>query len=71
MIFNVRAFLLLLSLVAADEYIATGYAPLDPGAVCGMCYSGDPTVTASGRETKPGVTVAVDKSMKTTYFNAN
>lgn len=37
---------------------ATGYAPLDPKAVKGMCYSGNPHVTASGARTKPGVTVA-------------
>ena len=27
---------------------ATAYAPIDPQAVEGMCYSGDPWVTASG-----------------------
>lgn len=42
---------------------ATGYAPLDPKAIKGMCYSGDPKVTASGAETKPGVTVAAPKHM--------
>lgn len=36
----------------------TAYAPLDPAAVAGMCYAGDPTVTASGAPTTPGVTVA-------------
>lgn len=40
---------------------ATGYAPLDPKAVRGMCYSGNPNVTASGARTKPGVTIAADK----------
>lgn len=37
---------------------ATGYAPLDPAAVAGMCYSGDRHITASGRRVAPGVTVA-------------
>lgn len=46
-----------------EEYTATGYAPLDPQAVRGMCFSGDPGVTASGRRTEPGVTVAVPKSI--------
>ena len=38
--------------------IVTAYAPLDPAAVEGMCYSGDPTVTASGEAPIPGETVA-------------
>ena len=36
----------------------TGYAPLDPRAVEGMCYSGDPNITTSGAQVVPGVTVA-------------
>jgi len=36
----------------------TAYAPLDPDAVEGMCYSGDPRVTASGERVVPGVTAA-------------
>ncbi len=40
------------------EMTATGYAPLDPRAVRGMCFSGDPRVTASGKRTEPGITVA-------------
>ena len=36
----------------------TGFAPLDPRAVEGMCYSGDPNVTSSGAQTTPGITVA-------------
>lgn len=43
------------------EMVATGYAPLDPKAVKGMCYSGDPTVTASGKRTTPGITIAAPK----------
>lgn len=42
---------------------ATGYAPLDSQATKGVCYSGDPRVTASGAKTKPGVTVAADRSI--------
>ena len=33
---------------------ATAYAPLDPEAVEGVCYSGDPTVTASGARAVAG-----------------
>jgi 3D (Asp-Asp-Asp) domain-containing protein len=43
------------------EYVATGYAPLDPRAVRGVCYSGNPKITASGRLTKPGVSVAAPR----------
>lgn len=43
------------------EMVATGYAPLDPKAIKGMCYSGDPTVTASGKRTTPGITIAAPK----------
>ncbi len=39
-------------------YEATGYAPLDPNAVEGMCYSGNPSITASGRTVQPGITIA-------------
>ena len=41
----------------------TGYAPLDPKAVKGMCYSGNPNVTASGRKTMPGVTIAAGRDL--------
>ena len=41
----------------------TAYAPLDPRAVKGMCYSGDPRVTASGARTTPGVTIAAGPLM--------
>jgi 3D (Asp-Asp-Asp) domain-containing protein len=41
---------------------ATGYAPLDPDAVEGMCFSGDPTITASGVDSTPGRTVAMGRS---------
>jgi 3D (Asp-Asp-Asp) domain-containing protein len=36
----------------------TAYAPLDPNAVEGMCYSGDPLVTASGTRARDGVVAA-------------
>ena len=41
-----------------DEFEVTAYAPLDPRAVEGMCYSGDLNVTASGLPPIPGETVA-------------
>ena len=41
----------------------TGYAPLDPKAVRGMCYSGDPKITASGQQVMPDVTIAADRSI--------
>ena len=55
--------LLLLTICYSDylptPFIATAYAPLDPAAIKGMCYSGDPTVTATGTEARVGV-IAVD-----------
>ncbi len=54
-------FLFLAPPAHANEYTATAYAPLDPAAVRGMCYSGDPRVTASGRRTEPGITVAAPR----------
>lgn len=45
------------------EMEVTAYAPLDPQAVEGVCYSGDPRVTASGRRTQPGITVAAPKHL--------
>jgi 3D (Asp-Asp-Asp) domain-containing protein len=41
----------------------TFYAPLDPDAVEGMCYSGDPNITASGERVMVGLTAAADKSI--------
>ena len=41
-----------------EMWEATAYAPLDSRAVEGMCYSGDPRITASGVEVVPGVTAA-------------
>lgn len=36
----------------------SSYAPLDPDAVEGMCYSGDPHITATGTQVRPGVVAA-------------
>jgi 3D (Asp-Asp-Asp) domain-containing protein len=41
-----------------DIWEATSYAPLDPRAIPGVCYSGDPAVTASGARVVPGITAA-------------
>ena len=41
-----------------DIWEATSYAPLDPRAIPGMCYSGDPTITTSGAKVIPHVTAA-------------
>lgn len=42
--------------VAGYEIIvtATSYAPLDPRAIEGMCYSGDPNITATGATSRIG-----------------
>ena len=45
----------------AIEVELTAYAPLDSRAVEGMCFSGDPTVTASGSRSTPGRTVAAGR----------
>jgi len=44
-------------------YEATAYAPLDPNAKEGMCYEGNPRITASGTPVVPGVTVAAGKEL--------
>ena len=36
----------------------TGYAPLDPKAVEGMCFAGDPNITASGHPSIPNWSIA-------------
>ena len=45
----------------AEEYEITAYAPLDPEAVYGLDYIGDPNVTASGEPPIPGKTVAASR----------
>lgn len=42
---------------------ATAYAPLDPRAIEGMCFSGDPRITASGEKIVPGMTVAAGRGL--------
>lgn len=46
-----------------DIWEATSYAPLDPRAIPGMCYAGDPRVTASGAEVIPYWTAAAGQSI--------
>ena len=38
--------------------VVTMYAPLDPDAVEGMCYSGNPNITATGTQVREGVAAA-------------
>jgi len=47
----------------AESYTLTGYAPLDPKAVYGLDYIGNPSVTASGDKPIPGQTVAAAKDI--------
>ena len=47
----------------AETYTITGYAPLDPSAVHGLDYIGDPTITASGQAPVPNETVAAAKDI--------
>ena len=47
----------------ADTYTITAYAPLDPSAVYGLDYIGDPTITASGQAPVPNETVAAAKDI--------
>lgn len=47
----------------AETYTITGYAPLDPQAVYGLDYIGNPAVTASGDRPIPGQTVAAAKDI--------
>lgn len=53
----------MLDLSAAEIYTVTAYAPLDPDAVPGLDYWGDPTVSASGDRPIPHLTVAADPSI--------
>lgn len=48
----------------ADVFEVTAYAPLDPLAVEGVCYSGDPNVTASGGSPVPYQTVAASREFE-------
>lgn len=56
----------LVSVVADEAYLPvlvtmTAYAPLDKGAVPGVCFSGDPRVTASGNPSTPGRSIAMGR----------
>jgi len=42
------------------EGTITNYAPLDPNAIEGMCFEGDPNITASGATVRVGRTAAAD-----------
>lgn len=46
-----------------EVFEVTAYAPLDPLAKEGMCFSGDPEITASGARVVPGVTLAASRSI--------
>ncbi len=41
----------------------TMYAPLDPQAVEGMCYSGNPNITASGAQSTPYTSIAMSSDV--------
>ena len=45
------------------KYTITGYAPLDPKAKEGVCFSGNRTITASGKKVNPKITIAADPSI--------
>jgi 3D (Asp-Asp-Asp) domain-containing protein len=45
------------------EMKMTAYAPLDRRAKEGVCYLGNRFITASGRRTTPGISVAMDNSI--------
>ena len=47
----------------ARQMTITHYAPLDPSAIEGVCYSGDPSITASGATVEPGITVAAGRNI--------
>lgn len=44
-------------------YEITNYAPLDPNAIEGMCYSGDQNITASGNQVEIGLTAAASRDI--------
>jgi 3D (Asp-Asp-Asp) domain-containing protein len=54
---------ILLDALHVDEFEVTAYAPLAPAAIEGMCYSGNPYITATGARTTPGRTIATDPSV--------
>ena len=50
------------------DYTITAYAPFDSRAIEGMCYSGDPNGTASGKPPLPGETAAATLPFGTRVF---
>lgn len=46
-----------------EFFEVTAYAPLDPNAIRGMCFSGNPKVTASGKQLEVGKTIATGKNI--------
>jgi 3D (Asp-Asp-Asp) domain-containing protein len=52
-----------LKMFRIDTVELTGYAPLDPRAVEGMCFSGNPNITASGARVEIGTTVAAGRGI--------
>lgn len=53
----------ILDKIGIDIFEITAYAPLDPNAIEGMCYEGDPNITASGARVEIGRTVAADTNV--------
>ena len=53
----------LLDMLTVKEIELTGYAPLDPQAVEGMCFQGNPNITASGQQVVIGETVAAGRDI--------
>lgn len=49
--------------VEVVDALVTSYAPLDPNAVDGMCYEGDPSVTSTGSKVRMGVAAADPKKL--------
>ncbi|PHS34917.1 MAG: hypothetical protein COA82_06720 [Alkaliphilus sp.] len=50
-----------LSNVFGFDAEVTAYAPMDEGAIEGMCFEGDPTITASGEKVEIGTTIAAGR----------
>lgn len=53
----------ILDSIGIDVFEITAYAPLDPNAVDGWDYEGNPNVTANGSKTTIGHTIAADTSI--------
>lgn len=46
-----------------EVFEVTAYAPLCLSAIEGMCFSGDPSITASGETVIPGITAAAGRDI--------